>query len=96
LRQVKEQSAHIVATTFHISQGGEISKFIQDDDSLVVKIRIDRTAKGAIWLALPSKPNRLYLDNVSLDQTSIRTVAPGIYAVSFLLCSHGELRLSWG
>jgi len=95
LRPVNEQHAHIVGSTFHISQGGEISEIVLGDCSITAQLCLERTAQGSVWLALPSKPTQIYIDDVSLDLAAVRTVAVGIYAITFIVRGTAQMRVSW-
>jgi hypothetical protein len=95
LRPVIKDTAHIVGTSFHISQGGEIVRCQIGDCSIEMDINLQRTAKGSVWLALPAKPVKAVLNNQNVDPTNIRTVSQGIYEVKFVLRTVGTLQVSW-
>jgi hypothetical protein len=95
LRPVVTETAHLVATTFHISQGGEIIDFITENCHASVNMDIGRTARGSVWLALPEKPHQLYLNGKPLDLSSVRTVASGVFSISFVVHNTAELLVSW-
>ncbi|MGC9357739.1 MAG: alpha-galactosidase [Anaerolineae bacterium] len=86
---------HLVATTFHISQGGEVVDFDAGRDRVILRLQLDRVAEGAVWLALPAPPKEAYLDDVPLTRERIHAVAQGVWAIDFLLSREGTLRVVW-
>ena len=95
LRQVVENQPHIVGSTFHISQGGEITTFNIDETGLSLKVHLGRIAMGSVWLALPKKPVKVAVDNVTLDASAVQTIASGIYAISFAVQDKAILHVNW-
>lgn len=95
LRPVIEHHAHIVGSTFHISQGGEISDFNLAENSLTAQVNLERTSQGSVWLALPSKPGEVYINDVRLDSSVVRTIAVGIYAITFTVKGSAHMRVTW-
>ncbi|TFG72566.1 MAG: hypothetical protein E4H27_02390 [Anaerolineales bacterium] len=95
LRPVVEDKPHIVGSTFHLSQGGEISAFNPDKNCLSVEFVLGRSALGSVWLALPGKPVEVVVDNVRLDLSAVHTIAAGIYAITFTVQDKANLHISW-
>ncbi len=94
--RVARRGVQLVGTTFHISQGGEITAWEREGSHvLAVTLEIGRLARGAVWLVLPSRPQAATLDGEPLDGKAIRALAPGVWAVTFSLYRQGTLRLTW-
>ncbi|MGC9398274.1 MAG: glycoside hydrolase family 36 protein [Anaerolineae bacterium] len=85
----------VVGTTFHISQGGEVAAITKAEDSITLDLRLDRTARGEVWLALPAPPQTVTLDGAPLSK-AVRGVAPGVWAVDFTLPRVGTLCVRFG
>ncbi len=86
---------HLVSTTFHISQGGEVSQWILEEDAVSLTIGLGRVARGSVWLALPSRPSGAWLNDEPLPEKSIRAVAVGVWAIAFQVNHVGILRVTW-
>ena len=86
---------HLVSTTFHISQGGEVSQWILEEDAVSLTIGLGRVARGSVWLALPSRPSGAWLNDDPLPEKSIRAVAVGVWAIAFQVNHVGILRVTW-
>lgn len=89
-----EPRPHLVGTTFHISQGGEVTAWEVTPGALVLSLDIGRVAQGDVWLALPARPTAALFDDEPLSTEAIRAVAPGVWAVTFMLRRRGTL-LVW-
>lgn len=85
----------LVATTFHISQGGEVIAWQAESEAVALKLDLGRIAEGEVWLALPAAPSRATLDGVLLPREAISGVAKGIWAFKFRLLRDGTLRVTW-
>lgn len=96
IRPVVLDKSHLVATTFHITQGGEITEMISNGETLSLHIELQRVAQGSVWLALPAKPDKVLLNGVNLEASAVRTIASGVYEVSFLIQNSGHLEVFWG
>jgi alpha-galactosidase len=92
LRPVKPEP-HLVATTFHISQGGEIAQWSSRAEELRISIELGRVARGAVWLALPARPEHVYLDEVELPEKAVRAVAHGVWSIQCRINHTGTLRI---
>ncbi len=93
LRPVKPDP-HLVATTFHISQGGEVAHWSLSDKELSVRLDLGRIAKGAVWVALPTRPQRVELDGVELPEKAVRAVAHGVWSIESRIDHVGTLRIA--
>ena len=94
VRSAKPQP-QLVATTFHISQGGEVTDWESGPDSLQVTLEIGRLARGAVWLSLPRRPSEVTLDGQALPESAVHAVASGVWSVSCQLVCVGTLRIRW-
>lgn len=94
VRSVKP-TPQLVATTFHISQGAEITTWQVALNSLTMTLTLDRLASGEVWLALPARPNAVFFNETALPETAVRTVSRGIWSVSCRLNRVGDLRVEW-
>lgn len=90
-----ETGTHLVGTTFHISQGAEITEWEPDVNALSLNIALGRLAHGEVWLALPARPKAAFLNDKPLPENAVRTVASGVWAVSFYVNRTGTLRVNW-
>jgi alpha-galactosidase len=87
---------HLVATTFHISQGGEVTHWSADDGLINVGIELGRAARGAVWLSLPARPDSVWLDGGLLPAKAVRAVAPGVWSIACQVNRVATLRIAWG
>jgi alpha-galactosidase len=94
LRSVKPDP-HLVATTFHISQGGEITRWQLGENELSLTVDLERFARGSLWLALPGRPQAVTLDDERLPDKAIRAVASGIWSITCRINHVGKLRVQW-
>jgi alpha-galactosidase len=86
---------HLIATTFHISQGAEITEWQLQDSDLTLAIDLQRLAKGEVWLALPSRPPSVLLNEKPLNEDAVHAVASGVWAVRFYVNRQASLRVTW-
>jgi len=94
LRAVKPDP-QLVATSFHISQGGEVTQWSVGKDALQVTLDIGRQAQGAVWLALPRRPHDVRLEGLQLPDSAVRAVAWGVWSVGCEINQKGTLSVSW-
>lgn len=94
LRPVKP-SPQLVATTFHISQGGEIVAWEASVGALTLTLDLGRLAQGEIWLALPARPRLVTLNDEPLAETSVRAIAAGIWAIACHVNRVASVHISW-
>lgn len=86
---------HLVATTFHISQGGEITSWRLNTASLELSLSIGRLARGQVWLALPMRPHTVTWNGETLSSLAVHAIAPGVWAVDLLANREGTLVAKW-
>ncbi len=86
---------HLVTTTFHISQGAEITEWQLDGGDLALTIDLQRLAQGEVWLALPSRPSEAFLNEKPLPDGAVRAVSPGVWAVKFHVNRQAALHVRW-
>jgi alpha-galactosidase len=94
LRAVKPDP-HLVTSTFHISQGGEVTRWQLGDNELSLTLDIGRFARGSLWLALPGRPHTVILNGEPLAEKAIRAVASGIWSVTCRIDQTGTLSVQW-
>ncbi|HOT90632.1 MAG TPA: alpha-galactosidase [Anaerolineae bacterium] len=87
---------HLVATTFHISQGAEITEWHAETNTLTLTLDIKRLARGEVWLALPARPKTVLLNDKPLSVDAVRAVASGVWAVTCYINHSGTLQIGWG
>lgn len=85
----------LVSTTFHISQGGEVTDWRTESAAVRLTLRLERIADGEVWLALPAPPREATLDETPLPREALFGVAKGIWAFKFRLPREGTLRVTW-
>ncbi len=95
IRAVRE-APQLVATTFHISQGAEVSAWEAGMDAVSLTITLGRSAHGEVWLALPSRPIRILVNDEMMPENSVRRVAPGIWAIACDVKRTATLHVAWG
>ncbi|MBN1877558.1 MAG: hypothetical protein JXA33_25270, partial [Anaerolineae bacterium] len=94
IRSVKP-AAQLVATTFHVSQGAEISEWQTTSNTVSLTIYIGRLAHGEVWLALPSRPIAASINDMSLDASAICAIFPGVWSIKCYVNHSGTLRVTW-
>lgn len=86
---------HLVFTSFHLSQGGEVNDFQLGDGEVRLSLKLNRLADGAVWLALPSRPTVMTLNDEPLPDDACRAVGSGVWAISVRFNRTAELRAGW-
>lgn len=86
----------LVATTFHISQGGEVTTWQTDTTGVRLTLRLERVAEGEVWLALPAAPKNATLDDKPLPREAIWGIAKGIWAFKCHVVDEGTLQVTFG
>jgi alpha-galactosidase len=86
----------LVTTTFHISQGGEVTDWEVGEGEVTLRLELGRIADGEVWLTLPGAPIAATLEGEPLPAGALRAVAPGVWAVAFRLFDQGWLRVRYG
>lgn len=95
LRPVKPEP-HLIATTLHISQGGEITEWHLEDGLLTLTLELARFAQGEVWLSLPTRPHTVILNGEQLPDSAVRAVASGIWSIACRVPRTGVLQVHWG
>jgi Alpha galactosidase C-terminal beta sandwich domain len=94
IRKVKPQP-HLVTSTFHISQGAEITRYEVEGTSLELELTLGRQATGSMWLALPARPTHASLNGAVLPAKAIRAIASGVWSVTCRVDGAGTLAVDW-
>lgn len=94
VRQAKPD-VHLVATTFHISQGAEVTEWRSEEGALALTLDLGRLARGEVWLALPCRPTEVLLNDKPLPDKAVRAVAVGVWAVACYINRVGTLHVRW-
>ena len=84
---------HLVGTTFHLTQGGEVTDWRVDKQQITLTLSLGRQAEGEVWLSLPARPQEVLLNGDPLPPTAVRAIAPGIWAIRCRVNRTAELRL---
>ncbi|MEA3309602.1 MAG: glycoside hydrolase family 36 protein [Chloroflexota bacterium] len=95
VRPVKT-APQLVATTFHISQGGELTEWAVEGTTVTLALRLGRRAAGEVWLSLPAAPCRVALNAEPLGAEAVRAVARGIWAIQFRVEGEAALKIYYG
>ncbi len=90
-----EPPPQLVATTFHISQGAEITAWTAEFNKVTLTLSLERVAQGEVWLALPTRPTAATLNGAALPTEAIRTVSPGIWSVTCRVRHTAHLQVMW-
>jgi alpha-galactosidase len=90
-----EQGPHLVATTFHISQGAEVMAWEVSPSQVSLSLSIGRLARGEVWLALPSRPRAVFWNDENLPDSAVRAVVRGVWAIRFWLNRKGTLHVEY-
>ena len=85
----------LVATTFHISQGAEITVWEAGATTLTLSLKLGRLAQGKIWLSLPAHPTAAFLNDKPLPANAIHTMSAGIGSIAGRINRVAELRVEW-
>lgn len=94
--RVAKAPPQLVGSTFHVSQGGEVTALSKENGAISLQLQLGRDADGEVWLALPSAPHAVTLDGEPLPDGSVRAVARSAWAVRFTLKGAGTLRVRFG
>jgi hypothetical protein len=92
LRPVTE-SPRFIASTFHFSQGGEVTEWAVARRTLQFKVELGRVAEGDVRLALPAPPCEAQVDGapVAVKAESL----PGLYSLRFAVKGAAAVWLAW-
>lgn len=85
----------LIATTFHITMGGEITRFESSLAENTGRLTLDlgRTARGEVWLNLPGV--RQARATCNAQPAPITSNLPGIWIVEANIISHGNIVVTW-
>jgi alpha-galactosidase len=86
---------HLVATTLHVSQGGEGTAWVTGTRSVAFSISLGRMAQGEIWIALPARPTEAAWNGAPLEASAVHAVASGIWSVTTSVNREGVLEVTW-
>ncbi len=92
LRPVRPGLPDLVASSFHFSQGGEVSGWAVSPGRLEATIDLGRVAAGEWRLALPSAPTSVLLDNQPLSAVDL---GQGVYGLPFTVNRQANLTVLW-
>lgn len=85
----------LVATTFHLSMGGEVANWEVGEQEVRFSIRLERVAEGQCWLSLPARPVQAWVDDVPLPPEALRAVAQDVWAIQFTVSRSAHVRVRW-
>jgi len=85
----------LVATTFHISMGGEVQAWEIGDQEVSLTVRLGRVAEGQIWLSLPARPVQAWVNDIPLPASALRPVAQDVWAVQCTIPREARVRVRW-
>jgi alpha-galactosidase len=86
-----QSGPHLVGTTFHISQGAEITLWEADQEIVRLSLELRRLGLGEVWLALPSRPPSVMQNGQELPTSAVRAIASGVWAVKCAVNHDAEL-----
>lgn len=66
LRQFDPSSPCYIGSNLHISQGLEVHKWVEEEDSLQISMALPRHAKGQVFLYLPEEPQSITVDDLPI------------------------------
>lgn len=92
LRRILPAAPTLVASSFHFSQGGELSDWQAEANGLRLTMELGRVAYGELRLALPAKPHSVTVDGRRMPATAL---ADGIYSTVFAVNRAAEVKIGW-
>ena len=92
LRPVRPGVPELVASSFHFSQGGEVTRWVAGPGRLEATIDLGRVAEGEWRLALPGAPTAVLLDNQPLAATDL---GQGVYSLRLAVNRQAPLTVLW-
>ena len=81
---------HLVATTFHLTMGGELQKFDVRSLKLEIEVRLKRHASGEIWIA----GCKIHEARAGDRPISIRQAAPEVWALPIEVDGSAQIDLT--
>jgi alpha-galactosidase len=82
----------LAGTSFHFSQGQEITRWRVDGASLAFTIELGRRAEGHVDLALPAAPRRVEMDGAPL---SVLELGHDLYRLNLQVNGSATVRVQW-
>jgi len=80
---------HLVATTFHLTMGGEVDRFEIADFGLRIGVQLKRRAYGEVWIAGCG----IHEARAGDRQIAIRQAAPGVWALPIEVAGSAQIEL---
>jgi alpha-galactosidase len=80
----------VMASSFHFSQGKEITAWQSLADELTFTLELGRLAEGELRLALPAAPAAAMVDGQAVP---VRSEGPGVYALAFTVNRMVQVRV---
>ncbi|HIC89816.1 MAG TPA: alpha-galactosidase [Anaerolineae bacterium] len=91
IRPIQSQP-HLVATSFHISQGGEINGWQVGDDKVQFSVELGRRATGQVLLRLPASPVLASAEGRPLAK---RALADNVWAFDLTVDGTAHVEVGW-
>jgi alpha-galactosidase len=103
-RDIPPHGAHLIAlrpatrgpalasSSFHFSQGQEITAWEASANELKLKIKLGRVAEGKLVLALPAAPRAVTFEGQDLETVE---AGPGLFSLNFTVNRAAEVRVVW-
>jgi alpha-galactosidase len=82
----------LVASSFHFSQGKEITRWRETEGSLEFSAELGRVAEGEVRLALPAAPREVTVDG---QNVTARDLGEGVYSLAFAVNRTAAVRVAW-
>jgi len=83
----------LVASSFHFSQGKEITAWQVSEGGLDLTLALGRVAEGELRLTLPSAPHAVTVDGRAV---AARVAEQGVYALAFAVKGTAVVHVAWG
>lgn len=81
-----------VSSTFHFSQGGEVTEWVVNRRTLRFKIGLGRVAEGEVRLALPAPPCEARANGAPV---TVRAEGAGLYRLSLTVHGSAQVFVEW-
>ncbi|MCC7358670.1 MAG: alpha-galactosidase [Anaerolineales bacterium] len=92
VRPVRAGEPELVASSFHFSQGGEVTQWAAGPGRLTATLRLGRVAEGEWRLALPAPPATVTVDEQPLVPEEL---GPGVYRLRFQVNHAAQIVVEW-
>jgi alpha-galactosidase len=92
LRPCRPHQAGLVASSLHFSQGGEVTRWDENDRQLELTLDLGREAEGDVRLALPAPPVSASLDGQPL---AVSNLGQGAFGLRVRVMRSAQIRVSW-